>query len=475
MAESLTYIYNLCIEKSYIPQHFKLAAVTPVFKGGDANNVNDYRPISLISVLSKVLEKHIFKHMTGCLDNHNLIYDYQSGFRKNHSCQALLTYLTERWQDAINNDRLNGVILVDLCKAFDTIDHSIFLKKLSIYNFHPMLIRLLSSFLSNRLQVVKYQSMQSRLYPIGKGVPQGSVLGPLFFNIYVNDLPLLLPEGQCVMFADDTSATDSDPDIFSLENRLQGHLITLQNWCESNRMAINATKTKVMLISTRQKIAASPKRSLDLHFNNMPIECVSSHKLLGVVIDQSLTWKEHTSHLVKKISRNVFLLSKIKHFLDESSRKMFYLANIQSHFSYCSVVWSRGPSTTYKQLEGLHRRALRLVFGLGYRDPINYISEAILPARQYFFYLDLVFVYRILHGKSPLYLRPLLQIKHSVYFSRLVYQIVLGFPRTELFRNSFTYAAGQGWNYLPTSIKLLPFQAFKKHLQTLLLSRLPQI
>ena len=252
ITNSLTYAFNLCIMKSTFPNAFKIAKVIPLYKSGDSSNPSNYRPISIVSVLAKPLEKHINKQLLLHLDKYNLLHPNQSGFRKKHSCQTALTSLVEQWLTNINNDEFNDVIFVDFKKAFDTIDHNLLLWKLARYGMSDCVMDLFRSYLSNRQQCVSVDARTSSLSTLMYGIPQGSVLGPILFSLYISDLPLCI-KALCELFADDTSLHDHQTDLNTLHASLQNNLDNLTDWSEMNHMALHPDKTKFMLKTTRQK------------------------------------------------------------------------------------------------------------------------------------------------------------------------------------------------------------------------------
>ena len=231
IADTLTYIYNLCIIKNTFPCAFKKAKVIPVYKSGNSADPSNYRPISIVSVLSKPLEKHLNKHLLLHLNSYNLLHPCQSGFRKKHLCQTALTSLVEQWLTNINNNEFNGAIFVDFKKAFDVIDHVLLLRKLSFYGMSDTALKLFQSYLTNRQQCVTVGAKTSPLSTLKFGVPQGSVLGPILFSLYINDLPLYI-ETLCELFADDTSLHSHHTNLDALTDSLQHSIDNLIDWTE---------------------------------------------------------------------------------------------------------------------------------------------------------------------------------------------------------------------------------------------------
>ena len=298
ITNTLTHVFNLCIAKRTFPNTFKIAKVIPLYKSGDSSNPPNYRPVSVVSVLAKPLEKHINKHLFLHLDKYNPLHPSQSGFRKKHSCQTALTSLVEQWLSNINNDEFNGVIFVDFKKAFDVIDHNLLLRKLALYGRSDCEMDLFSSYLSNRQQCVSadaHTSLSTLMY----GIPQGSVLGPILISLYINDLPL------CELFADDTSFHDYHTDLNTPHASLQNSLENLIDWTDINHIALHPDKTKFMLITTRQERQNVVSFFNPLTVQGITIEEVQKHKVLGVIIDNNLFWTQHVNSLCKKIHKNI--------------------------------------------------------------------------------------------------------------------------------------------------------------------------
>ena len=287
------------------PCALKKAKVIPIYKSGNSTNPSNYRPISILSVLSKPLEKHINKHLLLHLNRYNLLHPNQSGFRKKHSCQTALTSLVEQWLTNIDNNEFNGVIFVDFKKAFDVIDHDLLLRKLFFYGMSDNALQLLQSYLTSRQQCVIVGTKTSSLSTLKFGVPQGSVLGPILFSLYINDLPLYM-EALCELFADDTSLHNHHKNLDTLMNSLQHSVDNLINWTEMNHMAQHPDKTKFMLVTTRQKRQNLLPNLPPLTIKSDIIQEVQNHKVLGITIDNNLSWTLHMNTLCKKISTKVF-------------------------------------------------------------------------------------------------------------------------------------------------------------------------
>ena len=226
------------------------AKVSPLHKNGPCDDVNNYRPISVLPVLSKILERHVHISLMNYLNEHNLLHPTQSGLRSAHSCETALVNMIDRWLHSLDNGQLIGVVLVDFKKAFDLVDHKILLEKLNLYNLSEDSLNWFSSYLQNRTQRVSVNNVLSDQRSILYGVPQGSILGPLLFLMFINDLPLYTDDVSTDMYADDTTLFDVNTSKEAIQANLQKALINLDIWCKHNGMVINSSKTKVMLVTT---------------------------------------------------------------------------------------------------------------------------------------------------------------------------------------------------------------------------------
>ena len=287
IAPALTKIINLSFEKGIVPPDLEIAKVNPLLKGKQKDNVDNYRPISILPALSKIFERAMFNRLYGYLNKYNMLYSKQYGFRQKRGTVDALLDIIETIRQDVDAKKFACVLQIDLRKAFDTVDHKILLGKLDAYGIRGPAHQWLKSYLADRIQYVEIGAHKSTPRNIQYGVPQGSILGPLLFLIYINDLPQCLSSGEAYMFADDTNV------YFSANRKLNEEIErdydALNDWLRYNRLSLNETKTECMPMGYRRKDTIV----------NTPFDLVESCKYLGVIIDKSLKFRDHVQYTLK--------------------------------------------------------------------------------------------------------------------------------------------------------------------------------
>ena len=357
---------------------------------------------------------------------------------------------------------------MDFAKAFDVIDHDLLLRKLTLYGLSNDTLHLISSFLSNREQLVCINTIKSDFLPVKYGIPQGSVLSPLLFSLYINDLPLFI-KALCELFADDTTIHSSHSNLNNLLLSLQESINNLLQWTELNHMSLNSYKTKYMTITTRQKRQNVSSR-MPLYIGNEKIVEVATHKVLGVTIDNNLSWTNHVNELTKRVSQKLYQLAKIKHFLNAHARKLFFHAHIQPIIDYASTLWDSASANTLKPLVSIHKRALKLTLlkstSLTAHD---YKLLDVLPLKLKLEFNKGIIMHKIVFGYAPSNLK----LNFVSNQNRHSHKLVVPRPRLDLFKCSLMYSGGKLWNNLPLSIKKLSdHKAFKKTFKQYLMEKI---
>ena len=455
--KNLTDLFNLSITSGVFPSDWKIAKVSPLFKSGDLTDANNYRPISVLPTIARVFERLIFDQLYTYVNENNFLYTYQSGFRPLHSTLTALLDITNEWCFNIDKGMVNGVLFLDLKKAFDTVDHVILLTKLRYYGVETDTINWFTSYLQNRQQVCYANGITSSIDYITCGVPQGSILGPLLFLIYINDISKCLDYGVARLFADDTNLTFSGCSFPALQNKMSKDLKGIASWLSANRLTLNVLKTDFMVIGSRQRVA-SLEEDIALSLLGTELEKVNSVKCLGVDIDEYLTWDNHMLSIRKKVTRNLGVLRRVKPFLKTENLIVIYRSIIEPYFTYCCIVWDSISETQIANLQKLQNRAARIITGASYLQrssdvlcELGWMTLEAMRKRQ-----KAILMFKILNGLTPPYLSQM--FTHSASFhvyglrsSRM--NLALPKSRTDFYRNSFSFTGAKIWNELPNSLK----------------------
>ena len=305
VSEPLTYIYNWSFSSGTVPNKLKIAQVIPIYKKGSTTDLSNYRPISLLFIFSKLLEKLMYTRLINFFEKNDVLFHGQFGFRANHSTTQALILITDKIQKAIEEKLFSCGVFLDLSKAFDTVDHSILINKLQHYGIRGITNKWFNSYLDDRKQFVSVGTIKSDLNDIVCGVPQGSVLGPLLFLVYINDFNNSSDLLDFHLFADDSNLFYAHKNLRSLEEHLNQQLINIHNWLCVNKLSLNVDKSHFVIFHPVQKVV---DYAINLSINNKYLIEKKSYKYLGVIIDSNLNWKEHINELCKKISRGIGIL-----------------------------------------------------------------------------------------------------------------------------------------------------------------------
>ena len=360
----LSKYYNILMKAGIFPDVSKTGRITPIYKKDDAELLENYRPISTLPIFGKIFEKVIYSRLYNFLTSQNILYDKQFGFRKSHSTNHAINHsITHIKQEHERNKYVLG-IFIDLSKAFDTIDHQQLIQKLSRYGIRGTPNKLIESYLSNRMQYTECLGEKSDLLYITFGVPQGSVLGPLLFLLYINDIINCSELGEFVLFADDTNifvSSESLSDAFSKANKL---LKSLSSYMTLNKLHINMKKCCYMIFKPPRKPIKDEDsvNAFELILNGQKIKHVTHAKFLGVTIDENLNWEQHIKDLKRKLYYAVSTLNHMRKYVPQKLIKDLYYTLFESHLSYCISAWGSTPS----KLDPIHKiqkKAIRILFG----------------------------------------------------------------------------------------------------------------
>ena len=458
LARHLSRIINISYLNETFPDLWKHAKVFPIFKSGTKTELNNYRPISILTILSKIIDKHAHDTLYAFLCKYDLISPYQSGFRKHHSCETGLTSLMNKWHTYIDQNKIIGCVNIDLRKAFDLINHEILCKKLKLYGCSDMSIAWIKSYLMNRKQTVCLNKCFSPSLNIPHGVPQGSILGPLLFILYINDLPLCLQNTNIHMYADDTALYVIGSDVNEINYLLNNDLTNVSKWFDCNRLIINESKTNCMLICNKQRRTRLASDQLSVYIKHSMINNVSHHNVLGITIDHSLKFNVHVDNVCKRISRLRFLLGKINCYLTLEAKQTFYNSYILPIMDYCITVWGYACKSNIDKLFRYQKRIGRMLLN-DYMCNSEEIFEKLgwLTVYERLDLITLKQVYKCLHDdNTPASLKSLFTFRNTLRQLPLRNTgLDLDIPKanTEFRRKSFDIAGISLWNSLPNNVR----------------------
>ena len=372
--EILAKIVNSSFSQGIFPCALKSARVVPIHKGGCKTDVTNYRPISLLCSFSKIYEKLMHVRVLEFLDSNETLFESQYGFRPGMSCEHALLNAQNKILQSINNKKIALLLLLDYSKAFDVIEHPIMMKKLEHYGITGVALKWFESYLSGRKQFVTIEGTDSRPIPIQYGVPQGSILGPLLFIIYINDLPNISKLAEFILYADDANIIITGTSIEEIQSKLDNLTSLLIKWVDSNGLALNLKKTHYMIFSNQRSAAMS---DLKVQIAGVTIDRVTEARFLGVIIDEKLSWKKHIQAVKVKMNRYLGIMHKIKRFLPITARLQIYQSFVQSHINFCSLVWGFTSKSHIDSLFTKQKQGVRIVMP----GHVNYhYNEGQLPA-----------------------------------------------------------------------------------------------
>ena len=421
--------------------------------------------ISIIPVVAKVFEKIIHDQVNTFLVDNGLLSNSQSGFRHRHSTTTALLGATNEWAllmgiIAINNidsGNVNAVVFLDLKKALDTVDHGILLSKLHAYGIQGVASDWLKSYLSNRMQKCSVNGFLSHNQTLHCGVLQGTILGPLLFLIYINDLPNCLAHSKTRMYADDTNLSFAGNNVLDIEQNLNQDLENVNEWLIANKLTLNHSKTEFMLIGSRQRIRTF-ETSPSLEIGGMPIHRVSHTKSIGVYLAENLIWNEHINQISRKIASGIGALKRIKSFVPDTTLQFIFNSLVQPYFDYCCIVWDNCSKTLADKLQKLQNRAARILTFSSYDANADVVLASInwkkLETQRKI--QKAVMVHKSLYGLAPDYLWSMF-VNRSIVANYSLRdtegKLAIPKPRTDYLRNSFSYSGAVLWNSLPTDLQ----------------------
>lgn len=461
IVQPFTHIVNKSISEGIFPNIFKKAEIIPIYKSGDPKNATNYRPISLISNLSKIFETLLKIRINSFLSTHNIINSHQFGFQKNKKTEDALKCVVDQLYEAIDNNKPCLTIFLDLAKAFDTVNHRILLEKLFNYGFRGTAHKLIKSYLTDRKHVVRLNNSISSECIITCGVPQGTVLGPIFFILYMNDLFEIMSKGEIVSFADDTSLIIKGDSWKEVKELAQMKITLIAKWLNTNYLTLNVNKTVYI---TYGSYTDSVPRNFDLQLHSeqcikdnctCPILTrVESAKYLGVHIDCNLKWKTHITEITKKLRYLIYIFYKIRNMFSEKQLIMIYYALFWSIATYGIIIWGGAYDRNIKPLEDIQKRILKLIYNKSktYSSDLLFKENKIISIRKYFLLKSVLSNFNTLRS---------IFLNHTINNKRCTL-LVPPIVNKEIGRQHHKYISYKIYNLLNHDLKILTYECFYK-------------
>ena len=455
--QPLTYIYNLSFTTGIFPDKMKIAKVIAIYKSaGSKMECKNYRPISLLPIFSKVFEKLMHSRIYSFLNDKNILFKNQYGFQKNKSTDHAILDIHSKIINAYEKGEIPCCIFLDFAKAFDTVNHNILLNKLYHYGIRGNSFKWLESYLNNRQQCVQVGNQISSFLPIKCGVPQGSVLGPLLFLVYINDIANSSKLIQFQLFADDTCIFYSHKNKIVLENTLNSELAKVSNWLIANKLSLNVEKSNVLTFRNKN---SNNDAILDLSINEQKLTEKVYAKYLGVLFDNKLTWQYQTEHICSKLIKGNAMLAKIRHFIPKKTIKNVYNALIQPHLDYGNISWGTSAQIHLQKIAKLQNKAIRIINFKRKEDSSKplYIQNLILPLSLNIIFNQGKFLWKLIHSKLPQSITEIFS-KNGVILverelNRQLAKLYLPYQRISYGINSIFYTGVKRWNtIIPNNI-----------------------
>nr|CAH7757971.1 unnamed protein product [Callosobruchus chinensis] len=466
----ITHIVSCCLDVGYFPLNWKLSFVTPLPKVSTPACLNDLRPISLLCVLSKILEKVVYQQVVEYANEHKIIPKHQSGFRKGYSTTSALSNLTDNIIRARDKKMASVLISLDYSKAFDCLDHDLILAKLHYYGFDNKSVAFFNFYLKDRQQTVTLNGIYSPPTNIISGVPQGSILGPLLFLLYSADLSKNVTSCDVQMYADDTQITSYFfPNFLNIATQeINKDLETIYKFSTEHNLKLNPDKSTVILFA-KENILTQLKTELKLKINGTALNYGSISKNLGLLVDENLRFKEHVSVLLKKAYTRLRLLYNSKHILNLSLKKKLCECLVLSIFQYAFTVYFPClDQITAHRIQKIQNSCCRFIFSIRKYDHVSakIMELKWLKMNQRFKYNLLTFVHKILCTSIPSYLREKLIFRENIHEVNIRHYQMLTMPlhSTAIFNRSFTYNSILLYNSLPLKYKKLSVSSFHKEI-----------
>ena len=466
----LTHIFNASFSTGIFPSELKISKIIPLYKHGSKIELGNYRPISILPFFSKILERILYNRLDTFLNNHNVITSHQYGFRQKMSTTSAILELTDNILKSFDKGHHTLGIFLDFSKAFDSVNHRILLDKLQFYGVRGKSLELVADYLRDRYQYIFCNGLSSSKLPITCGVPQGSILGPLLFNIYINDLVNANKNLKTILFADDSCMYLSGSNLNNLIDIANMDLLNIYDWVISNKLQLNIKKSNYMVFTRKlsETVNVNP-----IKINSTILSRIDNSKFLGINLQSNLKWNVHIKQTANKLNKYSYILYIIRDSLDQNSLRLVYNSLIYPIMNYVIIIWGNSPDSHLKELIVAQKRIIRNIM---YRDRYSHTQQdfsylKILKFKDILTYFSCIFTYKSINNQAyPFdYFTNVQESQNNNYNLRNAINLRPPFHRSAQSSRSPGVFCCSLWNNLPVYIRIKPSVAsfkfaLKQHL-----------
>lgn len=395
-------VINESFSSGIFPDALKTSIIKPIQKIAGSVHIADYRPINMLCCVERLMELLAYNQFNAFIKSNNILNDNQSGFRAQHSCETAINDVLYEWREAQDQSKIIIAVFLDFQRAFETIDQNLLVKKLAKYGVVNNSLDWFNSYLSNRKQIVKIGETKSQELNNSLGVPQGSILGPLLFILYINHIPACLKHCVAKMFADDTLVYVISDRIDEATQKINEDLNILYERLCQNKLKLNVNKTKVMIICNKN----IDKNSVNIHINGTRLKIENEIKYLGNIIDDKLKFDKNINNVCKKVGQKCNVLSRLRHEMNLNQKLTIYKSIVEPHFSYCSSILYLSNKTDLDRLQVIQNRCLRQILNANrFTNSHEMLTNLkLMNVQQIIVFRTLIFIYKITKGLAPPYL-----------------------------------------------------------------------